>query len=562
MLTELYVEHFVLIDALRLQFTQGLHVFTGETGAGKSLLLDATRLILGDRASAANVQRGFDHALVEAVFVVPPTHPAYGYLQDWGITMDEGTVVVSRTLYTSGRSICRVNGRTITVQMLKQLGDTLVEMQGQHESHALLSNRYQRNIVDLYGQHTHLSAQTAACYRTWQDDIRTLEQAQVSEQERARQIDMLKFQIEEIEAANLTPGEEDALREERHQLLAFDKLKSNLDKLLAALEDPSFGAIAQLSAAEAASREIAAGVDALDDIRQMVESARVNAEEASFGLNKYAAQIEADPRRLDEIETRIAALRTLMRKYGASSEEILAHLATAKATYAQLLAHDELLERHRMKVEQSRSDYLQMARQLHQCRVKAASGLQAQVQAQLHRLQMTDARFVVEVTADENQCSEDGYDKVYFLFSGNPGENLMPLQKVASGGELSRTLLALKVVVADLEQIDTLIFDEIDAGVSGEAAQSVAVMLRQLGEDRQVLCVTHAAQVAAAGHAHFQIVKDNVDGRAHTRIYALNTKKRRLEVGRLLGASVSDNTALLHADALLESFRIEPSTRP
>jgi DNA repair protein RecN (Recombination protein N) len=560
LLTELYVEHFVLIESLRLHFGRGLHVFTGETGAGKSLLLDATRLALGGRSSLSSIQRGADHALVEAVFQVDESSPARSQLDEWAIDCQDGVIVLTRVLYANGRSVCRINGRTVTVQMLKSVGNTLVEMQGQHESQTMLTGRYQRTLIDLYGQHQPLLAETATLYREWRSQLERLNQAQMSEQERARQLDMLKFQVEEIENAAVTPGEEEDLRAQRQRLMAYDRLKQHLDIVLSSLEDGSFGALSQLTVAEREVDEIVNQNAELADVGKMIQNARVNVEEAAFTLNKFAAHIEADPNRLEYIDNRLVLLKSLTRKYGPTTADVVQHLEQSKQMFSQLMEHEQTVDSIRKEVEACQSRYLKLAKKLHDARVSNAQKLQREVQRCLHQLHMRDARFEVSVQSTDAQWSEEGFDHVDFLFSGNPGEPLMSLEKVASGGELSRTLLALKVVVANLEQVETLIFDEIDAGVSGEAAQRVAEMLRQLGADRQVLCVTHAAQVAAAGHEHFQITKDTKKGRAQTRIHLLEQAARREELGRLLGASVSDETAMKHADALLESFRKETIT--
>lgn len=560
MLTELYVKHFVLINELRLHYGRGLHVFTGETGAGKSLLLDATRVVLGGRSSVNVIQRGADHAIVEAVFDVVPESVTSMQLAAWDIPIEENTLLLSRTLYPNGRSVCRINGRTATVQMLKALGDTLVEMQGQHESQALLTSRYQRHLVDLYGRHTTLCDETSHAFIAWEVAKQNLSQAQISERERAQQMDMLKFQVAEIESAAIEVGEEDALREQRQQLMGFERLKGHLERLTQALDHPSIGAVAQLSVAEAEVTALVERAVEVTEVQAMLSSARVQAEEAAFVISKFASKMEADPERLAAIDERLVVLRGLMRKYGATTAEVLVHLEEAHASLKQLEKHEEIIERCRGDVDQAKAHYDKCARSLHIARVQSASALQAQVEQTLGQLFMTDARFEVSVEAAEDKPTADGIDEISFLFSGNRGEPLLSLQKVASGGELSRTLLAMKVVVADLENIDTLIFDEIDTGISGEAAQRVAQMLRVLGTDRQVLCVTHAAQVAAAGHVHFQIFKETEQERVQTKILELSDLHRTDEIGRLLGAAMSDDTALQHAKALLESFRKEPTS--
>lgn len=380
-------------------------------------------------------------------------------------------------------------------------------------------------------------------------------EAEANERERAQQIDIYRFQIDEIERVNPQPGEEEALREERQRLLLYGKLQTQIERVASSLEDPSIGALGQLAAAEHDAVELASRVHSLANVADLLASARAQAEEAAFEISKFSARIQANPERLAEIEDRIVELRSLMRKYGASVAEVLSHLEHAKQELADLEKIDAHLGEHKEQLRVLEERYLQLAEELHQARVRSAAHLQEAILARLAQLQMGDARWRIDVTKDDSLQGEDGMDDVAFLFSANPGQPLMPLQKVASGGELSRTLLAIKVVVADLEQIGTLIFDEIDAGVSGEAAQRVAELLRILGRDRQVLCVTHAAQVAAAGHVHFEIAKQTRGNRAVTEIRTLTMEERRREVGRLLGAAASDETAVRHADALLESFR-------
>lgn len=555
MLVELYVRHFVLIDELRLNFDRGLHVFTGETGAGKSLLLDATRVILGGRTSSTVVQPGADHAIVEAVFELNENSAAVALLKEWDVDSDDGMMLLSRTVYHSGRSTCRINGRSVTVQMLKAIGDTLVEMQGQHESQALLQRSYQRHLIDLFGRHLPLVEQTAQAYRAWQEMSKFVLEAEGNERERAQQIDVFRFQIEEIERARLEPGEEDALREERQRLLLYGKIQDQVERLQTALEDPAMGAIVQLSTAQIEASDLAGRVSALSPVLELLNSARAQAEEAAFAVSKFATRLQANPTRLSEIEERIVELRGLMRKYGTSVDEVLSHLDQTKRRLSELEGFDERLDESRHKLKELEARYTELANALHDARVESASRLQDAILERLKQLHMSDARWHIEVKKDEANRSEEGMDEVGFLFSANRGQPLMPLQKVASGGELSRTLLAIKVVVADLERVETLIFDEIDAGVSGDAAQRVAEMLRFLGRDRQVLCVTHAAQVAAAGHVHFEIAKETVEDRAVTTIQTLADGARRREIGRLLGAVASDETAVRHADALLESFR-------
>ncbi|MDI9259918.1 DNA repair protein RecN [Alicyclobacillus sendaiensis] len=553
MLQELYVRHFVLIDELRLQLDRGLHVLTGETGAGKSLVLDATRAILGGRVASPTASDG-SPALVEAVFDIQANEAADRLLQSWGID-HSGEIVISRTFHPNGRAQNRINGRSVTVQMLRELGDTLVELQDQHESIALMTASYQRRLLDLYGQHGELVASCADAYRAWQDAARDWREALVSDRERAQQMDLYALQVRELEEAGLRPGEEDELRAERERLKRAQQMAESLGQMAALLDDGQAGAIARLHEAWRLAADLAGSSDRVGEIAKLLETARVHAEEASFTLHRFLSRLAHDPARLAEIEERLALIRRLSRKYGATTEEMLAHLERARAQLDAWSKHEERLAELEAEVGRREAAYREIAARLHEARAQAAKSLGEAISRSLARLSMAGAQCQIEVVSREDAPSEHGWDEIRFLFRANPGQPLMPLQKVASGGELSRMLLAVKVVIASLERTDTLIFDEIDQGVSGEAALRVAEMLRELGQEKQVLCVTHSPQVAAAGHVHHLVAKASEADRAITRVTRLDDGGRIEEIARLLGSDLSDATARVHARALLESFR-------
>ncbi|WP_062306017.1 DNA repair protein RecN [Alicyclobacillus sendaiensis] len=553
MLQELYVRHFVLIDELRLQLDRGLHVLTGETGAGKSLVLDATRAILGGRVASPTASDG-SPALVEAVFDIQANEAADRLLQSWGID-HSGEIVISRTFHPNGRAQNRINGRSVTVQMLRELGDTLVELQDQHESIALMTTSYQRRLLDLYGQHDELVASCADAYRAWQDAARDWREALVSDRERAQQMDLYALQVRELEEAGLRPGEEDELRAERERLKRAQQMAESLGQMAALLDDGQAGAIARLHEAWRLAADLAGSSDRVGEIAKLLETARVHAEEASFTLHRFLSRLAHDPARLAEIEERLALIRKLSRKYGATTEEMLAYLERARAQLDAWSKHEERLAELEAEVGRREAAYREIAARLHEARAQAAKSLGEAISRSLARLSMAGAQCEIEVAPREDAPSEHGWDEIRFLFRANPGQPLMPLQKVASGGELSRMLLAVKVVIASLERTDTLIFDEIDQGVSGEAALRVAEMLRELGQEKQVLCVTHSPQVAAAGHVHHLVAKASEANRAITRVTRLDDGGRIEEIARLLGSDLSDATARVHARALLESFR-------
>ncbi|GGI95822.1 DNA repair protein RecN [Alicyclobacillus cellulosilyticus] len=566
MLAELVVERIALIEQARLVFPDGLIAFTGETGAGKSILLDAIGLLLGQRASADMIRAGAASALVEALFVPSDgTRPRIAErLAAWGMEDEVDQIVVSREIHRSGRTVCRINGRMATVQMLRELGALLVQQQGQHDQHGLLRLDEQRRLLDLYARLTPDLCAMQRAYAAWREALAAWEAAQLDERARAQRLDMIQFQIEEISAANLQPGEEEALREERQRLLHAERILGWIRQAAERLQGRGGapGAAGQLASAREEVAAAQAYDPALAEPASLLETAQVYAEEAERALFRYLDRIEADPRRLEAVEERLALIRSLERKYGATVEDVLAHLAAIQAERDRLQSHDEEIRRLGEMAASARAEVEALAERLHHARTEAAAKLAATVTDLLRQLHMPRARFEVEVRPKRGSdggwdAGPDGADEVVFWFSANLGEDARPLHKVASGGELSRTLLALKVALAEVDDVDTLVFDEIDAGISGHAALAVAEQLRRLGARRQVLCVTHAAQIAAAAHAHFCIEKVERDHDTTTVVRPLSEEGRVREVARLIGADVSDATAWEHAGAMLRSLQTD-----
>lgn len=562
MLCELSVSKLALIDSVHLHIEDGLTVFTGETGAGKSILLDAIGLLLGNRFSTDMIRKGATQAYVEALFVVHQQQiTIHNLLEQWGMEVTD-ELLLSRQLQKNGRSTCRINGRIATVQMMKEIGSLLVQQHGQHEYQGLLRTEEQLRLLDLYGHHANQVTMVKEAYQAWNETKQHMMRARLDEQERILRMDMLKFQIEEISAANLQLNEEDELRMIRQRLHFAEKIASSLQTALIALEGQGKQTNGIVEQVAMARQEVATAAhhDArLQEAEEMLDTAQVHVQEAVRTLQQYLNNIEIDSEKLNEVDNRLIEIRSLTRKYGPSIEQVLKHLENCQTEYHSLLHHDELTTELTYQLEQQEKLLVEASETLHNTRCLVAEKLSAQVEHILRQLNMPSA--ILHVLVERNETdhqvtySEHGIDTVTFLFTANKGEDPKPLHKIASGGELSRTLLALKSVLATVDELETLIFDEIDTGVSGTATERIAEQLLHLGQMRQVLCVTHSAQIAAAGHHHFVIEKIETESDTTTHVHEMNLQERKAEIARLLGSSLSDETAHEHALALLESFQ-------
>ncbi|QSO45866.1 DNA repair protein RecN [Alicyclobacillus mengziensis] len=561
MLVELSIENIALIRELSLHLNPGLVVLTGETGAGKSIILDALGLLLGQRGTSELIRQGAESAVVEGLFSITGQRAVIApMLEEWAVPVEEDELVVTRELHTSGRTTCRVNGRMVTVQMLRQLGRYLVQQHGQHDQQGLLRSDEQLRMLDLFGGHQAALADVRRLYESWREARNALEALRIDEQERSRQLDMLTFQIDEIEKARLSPGEEEPLREERQKLQYLDRIVSSVQAAVNAV-DGTAGKPGANSLLSTALHEVAAAAAYDESLREnlsLLETAQVHAEEALRGLSHYVSDLDNDPRRIDEIENRFAELRMLERKYGATVEDVLVYLDEAKKNRDSLLHQEERIDEAQRLLKQTEERLFAASERLHQARTAAASKMSERVQATLRELDIPSAVFVVQVNMRTNADKEpvfstNGMDEVLYLFSANRGEEPKLLSKVASGGELSRTLLSLKSVLSEVDEVSTLVFDEIDSGVSGSAAVQLARHLSLLGQRGQVLCVTHSAQIAASATSHLQIMKTETTDSTETSVLPLDEDGRVAEIARLLGSDAADGTAFEHARALLHA---------
>jgi len=557
MLREQTIRNVAVIDELTVTFVPGLNVLTGETGAGKSILIDALQLVLGARGSENLLRSGAEEAAVEAAFDTGPGSRVAELLEAEGIAVEPGEpLILRRQLFRDGRTKAYANGRLTSVATLRALGECLVDIHGQHPGQLLLDPRRHRDLLDGYAGATEEARAYRDRYASWQALRREREALLLAERERAQRQDLLEFQRREIEAARLTMGEEESLTAEHAILSNHERLFAAVEQAYGTLEESDEALLARLAAAAARVRE-AAGIDPrLGEILETLETGAVHLREAARGLRDYRARIEFDPGRLEAIETRLHEIGKLKRKYGGAVGEILEHLTRVRADLKALEHSEARLGEIEQKLTASQRDLASRAERLSAARRRAAPKLQEAILAEIHELGMARAAFEVRVTSAESgegALGPHGTDEVEFLISPNPGEPVKPLHKIASGGELSRTMLAIRMILAAADQTPTLIFDEVDAGIGGNTAEMVGRKLTAVSRQRQVLCVTHLPQIACFADHHVVVSKRSLRDRTQTTVQMLPTAERAQELARMLGSLSRSGTPLQHATELLEA---------
>jgi len=557
MLRELTIRNVAVIDELTVAFVPGLNVLTGETGAGKSILIDALQLVLGARGSENLLRSGAEEASVEAAFDTGPGSRVTEPLEAEGIAVEPGEpLILRRQLFRDGRTRAYANGRLASVATLRALGECLVDIHGQHPGQLLLDPLRHRDLLDGYAGTTEEVRAYRDRYGSWQALRREREALLLAERERAQRQDLLEFQRREIEAAGLTIGEEESLTAEHAILSNHERLFAAVEQAYGALEESDEALLTRLSAAAGRVRE-AAGIDPrLGEILEALETGAVHLREAARGLRDYRARIEFDPGRLEVIETRLHEIGKLKRKYGGTVGEILEHLTRVRADLKGLEHSEARLAELEQMLTASLRDLASRAERLSAARRRAAPKLQEAILAEIRELGMARAAFEVRVTlpeSGEGALGSHGMDEVEFLISPNPGEPLKPLHKIASGGELSRTMLAIRVILAAADQTPTLIFDEVDAGIGGNTAEMVGRKLTAASRERQVLCVTHLPQIACFSDHHVVVSKRSLRDRTQTTVRMLPPTERAEELARMLGTLSRSGTPLQHATELLEA---------
>lgn len=554
MIQQLYVKDFAVIDSLDLEFGPGLNILTGETGSGKSVIVDAINVALGERAGADAIRSGCDRSVIEAVLDVSLLDgEGLAILEDAGFAPEEGRIIVSRELHRTGKSQCRINGRPSTVALVKDVTDRLVDIHGQHDHQSLLRSERHLDMLDEWCGDEALRerAQVAEAYGrlcALQSELRQLESDQ---RERARTIDLYQFQIEEINNARLQPGEEDELLADRTRL-------ANAEKLHGAAS-AAFEAIGDRSQDVCALDKLSEGVEALQDLAGLdpqlqpaiegLQQALYQVEDAARELRGYRDAVEFNPERLEAVEERLDLLRTLKRKYGETIEEIISYGQEIERKLDALMHSEERTEELSAEIERAQTEAVEHARKLSEMRRAGGNDFAARIVKELETLSMPNAAF--EVSQQDKDVDSTGIDNVEFLISANPGEPVKPLAKIASGGEMSRMMLAIKSVIASEERLPTLIFDEIDVGVGGRTAEVIADKLQVLSRRSQVVCITHLPQIASRPSDHFQIEKQLSDGRTVVRVRRLSDEERVEELARMLGGAAPTETAFTHAREML-----------
>lgn len=552
MLSLLHIENIALIQSADIRFEPGFNVLTGETGAGKSIIIDSIGAVLGERTSRELIRTGAKSALVTAVFTQVPPLP---WLEENGFPAGEEELLLQRELQGDGRNVCRIGGRLVTVAQLRELGRQLLNIHGQHDGQQLLEPASHLGYLDQFGACRPLLESYQEAYRKWHDIRREMDKLQMDEAERSRRVDTLNYQIQELERAQLKAGEDEELSARRTLLRSAGRLMEAVQSAEFALsgDEDRDGACALIAQAEDSVRGVSDVSPELEELGERLTALRCAADDAADTLRELGRAFEFSPGELDQVEERLDQLYRLRKKYGPTVEEMLDFLDRCRRELDQIQYADDTLARLEKELEKARKEALRRGEVLSQARRAAAAELQARVQEELRQLDMPKVQFQTEFTpkGGEAGMDETGLDEVQFLMSANLGEALKPIQKVASGGELARIMLALKNVLAEGDDIGTLVFDEVDTGVSGRAAQKVAEKMAQVARRKQVLCVTHLPQIAAMADTHFSVQKGERDGRTFTELERLDRSRRREELARLIGGAAVTPALLESAEELL-----------
>lgn len=552
MLSLLHIENIALIQSADIRFEPGFNVLTGETGAGKSIVIDSIGAVLGERTSRELIRTGAKSALVTAVFTQVPNLP---WLEENGFPTGEEELLLQRELQGDGRNVCRIDGKLVTVAQLRELGRQLLNIHGQHDGQQLLDPASHLGYLDQFGGCQPLLESYQEAYRKWHDIRREMDKLQMDEAERSRRVDTLNYQIQELERAQLKAGEDEELSARRTLLRSAGRLMEAVQSAEFALsgDEDRDGACSLIAQAEGEVQGVSSISPELGELSEKLTALRCAADDAADTLRDLSRSFDFSPGELDQVEERLDLLYRLRKKYGPTVEDMLAYLDRCRKELDQIQYADDTLARLEKDLKKAQKEAARRGEVLSQARREAAGALQARVQEELRQLDMPKVQFQTEFTpkGGEAGMDETGLDEVQFLMSANLGEALKPIQKVASGGELARIMLALKNVLAEGDQIGTLVFDEVDTGVSGRAAQKVAEKMAQVARGKQVLCVTHLPQIAAMADTHFSVQKGEREGRTYTRLERLDRSQRREELARLIGGASITPSLLESAEELL-----------
>ncbi|MFW5908367.1 MAG: DNA repair protein RecN [Desulfosalsimonas sp.] len=565
MLREIAIKNFAIIDDLRIGFEKGLNIISGETGAGKSIIINALNILLGSRADAAMIRTEADTAELEALFDLEPNGTAVQIMIEQGYDAEE-ELLIRRILSKNDRHRVYINGRLATMQLLSRLTDNLAGISGQHEHQRLLKEPEHLNILDRFGGLIDLRKALSECHHEIQPLIKNLESLQEQKSRQSERLDLLGFQKEEIRAANLSPGEEESIKQTLKRLKNAESLYQSVGGGIEELYNRE-GAVAERLRSVGKEIEKAAAIDTqLGPAAESLADAAIRIEDTVDQLRGYMNGIEFDPVKTEELESRLDVINRLKRKYGSSIEQILKYMDDIEAELSEIENIDEKITETQEHLKQAHERLCRLAAELSEKRRAAAEDLSAKMEDELMSLKMAGTRFSVNfrenrpgpdtpewLCMDGKAVSGRGAEQAIFMIAPNPGEAPRPLSRIASGGELSRIILALKAILADTELVETVVFDEVDAGIGGEVAEVVGRKLAGLAESSQIICITHLAQIAIFGDHHFRITKGVHNGRTATAIEMLDDSGRIEETARMIGGEAITETTLAHAKELLKN---------
>jgi DNA repair protein RecN (Recombination protein N) len=560
LLQELSIKNFAIIDELSLSLDEGLSVLTGETGAGKSIIIDAIHLLVGGRGSAEFVRYGEKKAEIEGLFTLEnDKHPCYVKLNDFGIEIEEGMVVLRRDISSSGKSVCRINGKLVTIAIMREIGSTLIDIHGQHEHQELMNETLHLTLLDQFGGQNVVKAIKSyqEIFNEYESVSKKLKRINENEQEMAHRLDLIQFQYNEIENAQLKIGEDEELLEEKRKLMNFERLFDSLQTAYSSIQGERKGldwtglAMSHLETAAELDDKYQATLETVSNAFYLLE-------DTVHHVRTDLDQLEFEPDRLDMIESRLNEINGLKRKYGATIEDILAYYSKIEEEIETITNRDSHIYDLKTRLQSLEEDLYVEAQGLTEIRQKTGKKLTQSIHEQLKELYMDkttfEVRFIEKANQEKtgNRYKKDGADTVEFFISTNPGEPLKPLSKVASGGELSRIMLALKTIFSKHQGITSIIFDEVDTGVSGRVAQSIAEKIYQVAVHSQVMCISHLPQVAAMADCHLFISKTSQKGRTSTSVERLKEKEKIKEISRMISGVEITNLTKEHAKELLQ----------
>ncbi|MFT9098233.1 DNA repair protein RecN [Liquorilactobacillus sp.] len=553
MLRELMIRDFAIIEKLDINFESKMTVLTGETGAGKSIVIDALGLLAGSRGSQEFIRKGANKAILQGLFGLPKNVKIKHDVESFGITADEDVLIIQRELYRNGRSVCRINNTLVTLTALKKIGNQLIDIHGQNEHQMLMNSENHIGLLDQYNQKTtDLKVKYNKLFEAYREKLRILKKRQSDEQKWAQRLDMLQFQVQEITEANLVLGEDADLEIKKQKLENFQTIRDALSQSYELLSGEEADFLGHLGDAVEATQKVGNLSEDLHNIADNLSSAFYTLQDAAHDISNELDVMEWNEDELNQTNQRLEVIKQLEHKYGNSIEKVLDYYNKIERELAQMQSADEDSEIQQKAVDKAYSEALATAEKLSHERTRAAKKLSNAVEMQLKSLYMDQARFEVHFGTDKTVLASDGIDRVEFYIQTNQGEASGPLAKIASGGELSRIMLALKTIFSQDRNLTSIIFDEVDTGVSGRVAQAMAEKISQIAQLSQVLCITHLPQVAAISNHHYLVTKEVIKGRTETNIEKLNEEKRITEIARMLAGTEITKLTMEHAKELLE----------